>query len=469
MFPERFIQRIRTQEYIDANGLLKALQEPSTVSIRINSSKWNRKPQSSERVPWCATGFYLESRPSFTLDPLFHSGCYYPQEASGMFLEQVLKQAVSRDGYIRALDLCGAPGGKSTHLSSLIGSNGLLVSNEVIRTRASVLAENITKWGAANTIVTQNDPSAFTGLEGFFDIILVDAPCSGEGMFRDTVAVNEWSEENTIHCSERQKRILTDIWPALKENGLLIYSTCTFNPGENEANIKWLAGRHQAESVELDVSEYDGITKIDHQGIKGYGFYPGRIKGEGLFVSVIRKTAFSGNMKAGTRKRQNHAPERSDLGIVREWTTFNTDNIIRSGDEIYYVPGRLEDYRLVENRLRLISPGIKICSVKKNGYVPAHELSLSDGIRKDAFNRCVLDYSQSLSYLRRDIIRLHDIPKGWFIPVYKDVSLGFCNNIGSRINNYYPVEWRIRMRVSETAGREIINWENMLESTNGKD
>ena len=460
MFPERFIQRIRTQEYIDANGLLKAMQEPSPVSIRINSSKWNAKPQSSEPVPWCATGFYLESRPSFTLDPLFHSGCYYPQEASGMFLEQVLDQTVSKDGYIRALDLCGAPGGKSTHLSSLIGSRGLLVSNEVIRTRASVLAENVIKWGAANSIVTQNDPSAFSGLEGFFDIILVDAPCSGEGMFRDTIAVNEWSEENTIHCSERQKRILTDIWPALKENGLLIYSTCTFNPGENEANIKWLVSKHQAEGVELDVSEYDGITKIDHQGIKGYGFYPGRTKGEGLFVSVIRKTGYCGKITAGTRKKQSHEHERSDLGIVREWTTFSTDNIIRSGDEIYYVPGRMEDYMMLENRLKLISPGIKICTAKKNGYVPAHELSLSDGMRKDAFNRCRLEYSQALSYLRRDTVRPLDIPKGWFIAAYKDVSLGFCNNIGSRINNYYPVEWRIRMCIPKSDNTNIIFWDS---------
>jgi len=459
MFPERFIQRIRTQEYVDANSLLNALKEPSPVSIRINSSKWNGKPHSSVPVPWCATGFYLETRPSFTLDPLFHSGCYYPQEASGMFLEQVFKQVMSADGYIRALDLCGAPGGKSTHLSSLIGSRGLLVSNEVIRTRASVLSENMTKWGVTNTLVTQNDPSAFSELKGFFDIILVDAPCSGEGMFRDTVAVNEWTEENTIHCSERQKRILTDIWPALNENGILIFSTCTFNPGENEANVKWLVSKYQAEAIELDISEFNGITKIDHQGITGYGFYPGRIKGEGLFVSVIRKSGNPGKMSAGIRKKQNFEPERSDREIVRGWTTFNTDNIIRSGDEIYYVPGRMEDYRIFKQSLNLVSPGTKICSVKKNGYVPAHELALSDGIRKNAFHKADLDYSQAQSYLRRDNIQPSGIPKGWFLPAYKGINLGFCNNIGSRINNYYPVEWRIRMSIARTGTKSIILWD----------
>jgi len=461
MLPERFIQRIRTQEYIDSNGLLNALQEPSPVSIRINPFRWNRRPVDSEPVQWCTTGFYLETRPSFTLDPLFHSGCYYPQESSGMFLEQVFKQVVSPDGYIRALDLCGAPGGKSTHLSSLIGSTGLLVSNEVIRARASVLYENITKWGVTNTLVTQNDASAFSELEGFFDVILVDAPCSGEGMFRDNVAVNEWSEENTIHCSERQKRILTDIWPALNANGILIFSTCTFNPGENESNVKWLVKKYQAEAVELDISEFNGITKIDHEGITGYGFYPGRIKGEGLFVSVIRKSGNPERMITGTRKKQSFEPVRSDLEVVKEWTTFNADNIIRSGDEIYYVPGRMDDYRILKQSLKLISPGTKICSVKKNGYVPAHELALSDGIRTDAFHKADLDYSQALSYLRRDNIQPSGIPKGWFLPAYNGINLGFCNNIGSRINNYYPVKWRIRMRVPETAGRQVINWVNM--------
>ncbi len=460
MFPERFIQRIRAQEYIDANGFLNALNEPSPVSIRINPSKLIRRPLDSEPVPWCKTGFYLKTRPSFTLDPIFHTGCYYPQEASGMFLEQVFKQVVRTDRYIRTLDLCGAPGGKSTHLSSLIGSRGLLVSNEVIRTRASVLSENITKWGVTNTLVTQNDASAFSELKSFFDVILVDAPCSGEGMFRDTVAVNEWSEENTIHCSERQKRILTEIWPALKENGVLIFSTCTFNPGENESNVKWLVSKHQAEAIELDISEFNGITKIDYHGIIGYGFYPGRIKGEGLFISVIRKSGNPGKMTAGTRKKQSVQPERSDLEVVREWTTFNTDYIIRSGNEIYYVPGRMEDYRILKQSLKLISPGTKICTVKKNGYVPAHELAFSYGIRKDAFHKADLDYSQALSYLRRDNIQPSGIPKGWFLPAYKGINLGFCNNIGSRINNYYPVKWRIRMQIPETAGRNIINWEN---------
>ena len=460
MFPEKFIQRIRTQEYIYAEELREALQEPSPVSIRINPLKWDKKPLESEPVPWCATGFYLDNRPSFTLDPLFHSGCYYPQEASGMFIEQIFRQIVRTDGYLRVLDLCGAPGGKSTHLSYLIGSGGVLVANEVIKARASVLAENLAKCGSTNTIVTQNDPSAFSSLPGFFDVILVDAPCSGEGMFREGVAVNEWSEGNAFHCSERQKRILQDVWPALKANGILIYSTCTFNPEENERNVKWLTSKKMAEAIELNISDFKGIKEIDHQGIKGYGFYPGRIRGDGLFISVIRNTGKSSGMKTGIKKEQTGDLKRTDLEITKEWTTFPSENIIRSGEEIHSFAGRAEDYYLLNGCLKIIGKGTRICTVKGNDHIPAHELALSDGIRKDAFHKAELDHSQSLAYLRRDNIVSPDIPKGWFIPTYMGINLGFCNNIGSRINNYYPVDWRIRMSIPGSGAKNIIFWDS---------
>src|SRR5450759_4291162 len=316
MFPEGFKQRILDQKSIDAEALLKALEEPSPVSIRINPSKWNKRPLNAESVPWCKNGYYLGIRPSFTLDPLFHSGCYYPQEASGMFLEQAVKQTTESLENIRVLDLCGAPGGKSTHLSDLIGPDNLLVANEVIRSRAAILAETVTKWGSGNTIVTQNDPALFGRLSEYFDIIVVDAPCSGEGMFRNNVAINEWSVDNTAHCSERQKRILMDIWPALKENGILIYSTCTFNPGENEENIKWLIGKHEAEIVRLNIAEFKGITEIDYQGIYGYGFYPDRIRGEGFFLSVIRKTGKQGKNHIRSQRKPELKPAKEDFKIA---------------------------------------------------------------------------------------------------------------------------------------------------------
>jgi 16S rRNA C967 or C1407 C5-methylase (RsmB/RsmF family)/NOL1/NOP2/fmu family ribosome biogenesis protein len=458
MFPVEFKRRIAHQNQIDTDLLVKALSEPSPVSIRINHKKWDKRPLNSEPVSWCEHGWYLESRPSFTCDPVFHAGCYYPQEASGMFLEQVFKQVVDSEENIRVLDLCGAPGGKSTHLSSLIGENGFLVANEVIRSRALILAENLTKWGLSNAVVTQSDPSAFSRLHGFFDLILVDAPCSGEGMFRDKVAISEWSEENTALCSERQKRIMMDVWPALKENGILIYSTCTFNPGENEQNIKWLTGKHEAESVQLNLSGYEGITEIDYQGIHGYGFYPGKIRGEGLFISVLRKNSrHDGNtfkIKSDFKSRVT----KEEKIIFNEWTLFSEERHMKSGEDIYALPCSISDYNILSKYLKVIKSGTRICSVKKKNYLPSHEISMSVYIKKDRFSFINLNLNQAISYLRRESLVLGNAIKGWNLACYNGVNLGFLNNIGNRINNYYPVEWRIRMAIEKKAIENIISW-----------
>ncbi|MBE3140674.1 MAG: rRNA methyltransferase, partial [Thermoplasmata archaeon] len=458
MFPEGFKQRILDQKYIDAEALLKALEEPSPISIRINPSKWNKRPLNAESVPWCKNGYYLSIRPSYTLDPLFHSGCYYPQEASGMFLEQAIRQTGGSLENIRVLDLCGAPGGKSTHLSEIIGPGNLLVANEVIRSRAAILAETVTKWGSGNTIVTQNDPAVFGRLSGYFDIILVDAPCSGEGMFRTNVAINEWSVENTAHCSERQKRILVDIWPALKRNGILIFSTCTFNPGENEENIKWLIGKHEAECVRLNVTDFEGIKEIDYQGIYGYGFYPDKVRGEGFFISVIRKTGKQEKSPVLNLRKPELKPGKSDLEIADRWTQFSKERLLRWGDEIFAVPCGIDDYLHLFQNLKIVKAGTKVCVVKKSDYLPSYELALSQQLKNDAFPREEISLASAIAYLRRDNFTLHDASEGWNIVTYKGINLGFANNIGTRVNNYFPVEWRIRMNKPEPGNENIIKW-----------
>jgi 16S rRNA C967 or C1407 C5-methylase (RsmB/RsmF family)/NOL1/NOP2/fmu family ribosome biogenesis protein len=458
MLPAAFLNRVTSQKYIDPMSLLKALEEPSPVSIRINKSKWSKTPEKSEKVPWCNSGYYLKSRPSFTLDPLFHAGCYYPQEASSMFLESAIRQVAGTLENVKVLDLCGAPGGKSTHLSSLLGQSSLLISNEVIRARASVLAETLSKWGSSNVIVTQNDPAAFCKFPGYFDIILVDAPCSGEGMFRTEIAVNEWSADNTLHCSERQKRILTDIWPSLKENGILIYSTCTFNPGENEENLKWLTSRHEAECLVLDISDFRGITEIDFQGIHGYGFYPGKIRGEGFFISVIRKKGHQENAHIKASKRTELRPDKNDLAAAEKYTHFPKDRILKWGDELSSVPCDMDNYVQLFHNLKIVKGGTKLFVVKRNVYLPSHELALSDKLRKDVFIQSEISLKESLAYLRRDNFSLSASMKGWNIVTYKGVNLGFANNIGNRVNNYYPVEWRIRMELPIPGNENIINW-----------
>jgi 16S rRNA C967 or C1407 C5-methylase (RsmB/RsmF family)/NOL1/NOP2/fmu family ribosome biogenesis protein len=458
MFPEEFLNRISSQKYIFHDRLINALKEPSPVSIRVNTAKWKRIPAGSNVVPWCRQGYYLADRPSYTLDPLFHSGCYYPQEASSMFLAEVLRQTSSLSDGSMVLDLCAAPGGKSTLISEMIGRENILIANETIRSRAAILAETLTKWGTVNAIVTQNDPSAFGRLTGMFDIIVADVPCSGEGMFRTEVAIKEWSVSNTAHCSERQKRILMDVWPALKENGLLIYSTCTFNPGENEENIKWLIDKHEAECVRIDISGFNGINEIDYRGIYGYGFYPDKTRGEGFFISAIRKKARQEKINVKVQKNPDLRPSKTDLSVTGNSTYFPDDRILRWSDELIAVPCRMEDFTYLFRNLKVVKSGTKLFVTKKNDFLPAHELAVSQSLKQGYFPSLELNLRDSIAFLKRDNFAAVQSATGWNIVTYLGVNIGFIKNIGNRINNYFPVEWRIRMNVPPPGDENILNW-----------
>ena len=289
--PQTFVDRTRQllgdEQYPKFE---EALGIEAPVSIRPNRTK-TQLPVEGEPIPWAPSGMYLEKRPTFTFDPLFHAGCYYVQEASSMFVERVLRQYVQDP--VVMLDLCAAPGGKSTLCRSVLPEGSLLVANEVMRNRSQILAENLMKWGHPDVVVTNNDPADFTGLTHLFDVILTDVPCSGEGMFRkDQVAVDEWSLENVDICWQRQRRILTDIWPALKPGGLLIYSTCTFNREEDEDNVAWIARELGADVLEVPVEDAWGITgNLVGKDFPVYRFLPHRTRGEGFFLAVLRKHA----------------------------------------------------------------------------------------------------------------------------------------------------------------------------------
>jgi len=245
--PEKFQNRIKIQFGNDSEQFLTSLENSPVISVRKNPKKITDLWIDNEKVPWCNEGYYLSQKPIFTLDPLFHAGCYYPQEASSMVVDWILRQIISIPDNPIVLDLCAAPGGKSTLLASWMDGKGLLVANEIIRNRSLILLENMVKWGYPNCVVTQNSPSDFSPLRHFFDIILVDAPCSGEGMFRkEKKAAEEWSESNAAMCAVRQRKILDEIWGSLKPGGILIYSTCTFNPSKNEENIACCAKDNQA-------------------------------------------------------------------------------------------------------------------------------------------------------------------------------------------------------------------------------
>ena len=456
MIHSEFIKRLSFQKYIDSESLIKSLNEPSPVSFRINPFKWNYEPLDAAKVSWADDGYYIEKRPSFTLDPLFHSGCYYPQEASSMFIEQVFKQLVDKKNELRVLDLCAAPGGKSTHLSTLIGKAGVLVANEVIRPRASILTETLTKWGVGNVLATQNDPSDFSRLEGYFDVILVDAPCSGEGMFRDEVARNNWSEANANLCSERQKRILNDVWQSLKENGLLIYCTCTFNPLENEKIIEWLIENKSAEIILPNIDRFSGITSIDG---KGYGFLPYKTKGEGFFISVLRKKEAAKPVKARKVKITEFKPTDKERDLIKNLSFVSEDSLLKIANEIWALPCDYSDYSLLSQSLRIIKQGVKLATIKQNDAIPSHDIALATDMLKNEFCEIELDYREAISFLKRDILNISAPKQGWIMLKYKGVNLGWTKNIGSRINNYYPVEWRIRMDTADADKANIIRWE----------
>lgn len=460
MFPEPFLKRLKEQTYIDADSLISSLSEQSPASIRINPAKWDKTPVASSPVPWCENGYYLGVRPSFTLDPLFHCGSYYPQEASGMFLGEAVRQLIMESEELRILDLCGAPGGKTTHLSTVIGSRGVIIANEAIRTRASVLAENVTKWGTGNIMVTNSDPSSFSSLAGYFDLIVVDAPCSGEGMFRDAVAREEWSAANTALCSDRQQRILHDVWPSLKQGGYLIYSTCTFNPAENEENVKWLSEKYDATSFPLDISKYDGVKEIAWKGITGYGFHPGRIRGEGFFISVLQKNNNVPGSESPFTKKSSSQVTGNELKTAERISCTPSDRLYLNNDIVWSLSVPVAEFVFLRQSLKIIKGGTQLIRMRGTGFTPVHDLSLSVLLREDAFPVFDLEYNHAISYLKKENVILPGMPAGWIIISYRNVKLGFVKNLGSRVNNYYPVEWRIKMAGEASTAGLIISWES---------
>lgn len=444
MFPEEFVQRLKSQSQVNFQQLLEALERPSPISIRVNTGKWKHAFLLSDSVSWEKSGFYLEKRPQYTLDPFIHAGVYYPQEASSMFVGEAFRQVTSDMGRIRVLDLCGAPGGKSTHLSSLLKEDGLLVANEVIRNRAAILAENITKWGHGNAMVSQSDPSAFSSLPGFFDVILVDAPCSGEGMFRDEAAVGEWSPANAQLCSERQRRILMDVWPALRSGGMLIYSTCTFNPAENEQNVNWLTETAGAESVALDISGFEDITTVPLGDTISYAFYPGKARGDGFFLSVLSKTEPTGK-RSNVKKSHSKSVWSSAPSSVKSFLTQTNENVFMNGTRVIALASSQAEHETIAASLNIIKSGTMLGEVVHGKFIPSHDLAMSANIFRDVWNCYDATYDEAISFLRMDDFIPVGVEQGRVLICYRDVPLGFVNHLGKRANNCYPSGWRVRM------------------------
>ena len=458
----------------------RALEEEPPVSVRINPFKASRAGLDftgvegfSSPVAWAESeGCYLLERPQFTADPLFHAGVYYVQEAASMFLCQVLRRYVPRP--VVALDLCAAPGGKSTQLRSCLPEGSLLVSNEPVKSRAQVLLENLTKWGHPDVVVTNSYPKEFAALPGFFDLLVADVPCSGEGMFRkEEEAVRGWSMDNVLMCRDRQRDILRDVWPALKPGGLLVYSTCTLNAYEDEENVAWIATELGAEvlAVETDpawgVTSYlsaSGTERPEGNGAPApfpvYHFVPGLSRGEGFFLAVLRKVdADEGEYATGLRMQERDARTASKKRKVsrtavpafpeacKAWLLHSDSFDFRSdGDACTAI--RTSFSRQVELLCRTVKvwqAGIPVAMVKGKDWMPLQGLALSTELDASAFPVVAVSQETAVAYLRKEMLALDaSVPKGYVLITFQGIPLGFVKHVGGRANNLYPQEWKIR-------------------------
>lgn len=452
----------------NSRRLCDALAEKATVSIRLNRAKTSDIPFDTDTVgkpvAWCNDGFYLNERPLFTLDPLLHAGAYYVQEASSMFLSHVVgtllgKRTADDDiektdlAPLAILDMCAAPGGKSTILRTMMPQDSLLIANEPIGRRANILSENIQKQGFPNTIVTNNYPKDFSRSGIMFDFILCDVPCSGEGMFRkDRQAIEEWSPQSVAKCQALQREIVSEAWKCLRDGGTMIYSTCTFNTRENEENIRWIADELGGEVIDIPTEPSWNISGslLKDFNMPVYRFIPGKTEGEGLFMAVIRKkddtTIYSkANRNIKGKNRNNGKNGTVDLSkYIRhadDFTTIETD-----GDIVAFPKMWEQIYKTARKNLRIVHAGITIGQTKGRDFIPHQALALSTILKKDAFPCVDLEYEDAIKYLRKESIELHgDVPRGYVVVCYKGLPLGFVKNIGNRSNNLYPNEWRVRM------------------------
>ena len=445
----------------ECQQLFDALQAEQPVSIRLNPLK-TKGEDVLERVPWCSEGRYLHERPQFTFDPLLHAGCYYVQEASSMFVSQAVHQYVDKPVF--ALDLCAAPGGKSTLLRSSLPTGSMLVCNEIMRNRAQILAENMVKWGYPDVMVTNNASEDFSDCTNCFDLILADVPCSGEGMFRkDDEAIANWSLENVQMCAERQRHLINNIWPALKPGGILIYCTCTYNAEEDEYNISWIMQEFGASVLPVDVpGGCDVIGNLIGSDFPVYHFMQHKVRGEGFFLAVIRKpdepgfrpfhlpdiSSFDKDKKKKKDKKQVSLPVKEILGEVQRWILHPENYYWQvNEDGVRALPLSMASFYLwgKNKGLKILEAGVQVASLKGKEPIPAHPLAMSTQLNTDAFACQEVNYAQAIAYLRKESVVLPpDTPKGYVLLTYRKLPLGFVKNLGNRANNLYPQEWRIR-------------------------
>lgn len=437
---EDFIEQLRELLPDEWEALADAIttSEPS-ITVRVNDARGVEVPKGCRRVPWCSEGFYLTDRPAFTFDPDWHAGRYYVQDASSMFIAHAIRSHIPEP--VRYLDLCAAPGGKTTAAIQALLPQSLVVANEIVPPRARVLADNVIRWGDPRCVVTSNAPAQIGKLTHFFDVIAADVPCSGEGMMRkDDEAVAQWSPALVEQCAQRQREILTDVWQALRPGGLLIYSTCTYNRQENELMADFIVNELGATSLEVPVEPEWNIHPAIGSACHCYRFMPHRVDGEGLFMAVFRKDGDA--PRQDIRVKDKNAKKADEIG--KNWLSRPDDYVVeQQGDLSIAVPQDIRrEVTALRTSLNVLHAGVELATVMGRKTVPHHALAMSTARAADAFPVCEVDYPTALRYLRGESITV-DGPRGYVLVAHQGAILGFANNLGNRANNLYPKPQRI--------------------------
>ncbi|MDF2447693.1 MAG: methyltransferase [Bacteroidota bacterium] len=446
--PDDFIQSVSCCPGFDKDAFITAHLNNSPTSIRVNPFKQTQLNFTlNKAVAWNKYGFYLNERPNFTHDLLFQAGCYYVQEAGSMFIQHALTSHVDFNETILALDVCASPGGKSTLLASLLNEKSALVANEVVKQRAEVLSQNLTKWGNSNVVVTNNDPASYSAIPETFDLIMVDAPCSGSGLFRKQPdAINEWSLENVNLCSQRQKRILSDILGSLKSGGTLVYSTCSYSIEENENIVNWLISEFGLISLPIPIEANWGIVETHYaeNDFYGYRFYPDKTQSEGFFCSLLKKPGASNNHRQFRKSKFENftALKAKEKEVFNDWIHNPEVHLITKFKEDFLLTNELVmDFINKYPQLYFKKVGTTIGNVIKKEVIPHHDLALSIH-RSSSIQTIVCNREEGLQFFKKSLVTIEG-QKGWNLLTFNGFGLGWIKHLGNRINNYLPNDLRV--------------------------
>lgn len=443
--PHAFISRMKTLLGADANRFFDTYQDAKQSGLRFNIHKLQHLPSlrsqlleqfHCEPVSWCSEGYYYDELTRPGKHPYHAAGLYYIQEPSAMSAVELLQP---KPGEV-VLDLAAAPGGKSTQILSKIGSEGMLLANEIHPTRAKILSENIERWGAINTIVTQETPARLSArFPLFFDKILLDAPCSGEGMFRkDPEAISQWSEDHVILCAQRQADILDEAYKMLKPGGTLVYSTCTFSTEENEQAVEAFVERHPHMVIEH-------LQRL----------WPHIERGEGHFIAKLTKkqdfsaidSAQFNHMK---KRRKTKKVEHTSANVIEATDSFKQlqkqilpsfslpkGELILFGEQLYVLPPELSSMNL--QGLKVLRPGLHLAIKRKNRVEPAHALAMACASSSAALSiNLPADHSDVAAFLRGESIALTHDERGWGLLCVDGAPLGWGKASNGQLKNHLP-------------------------------